>query len=319
MCERTYCRHEHERLCSCPPVTCRDALGMAAHLAENMEQVQWSLTYNSLKDIKPYQLCLVGKCRICGGRLCMEQRPVEADSTDGFLAAVYRHLYHFHRSIGQCLPRAAFRTKFVEMFRKEDRAAIEDWLALPENSHVARMYRRSVKGAYTIVHSWADADQGEFPSPSGVATFTDREKARAELNRLVTEEKENMEIPFSKELYREEYGNDFWEAYRDGYAAGWFTRYEIIESPLFMDKEGDRSMSNMSYCRFTNTRTDLNDCLDSLRHDERMSEMEVREGRNMFEEFLTFCQEYGIIDDYDGQLVMSLFQNLKERECCEEE
>lgn len=56
MCERTYCRHEHERLCSCPPVTCRDALGMAAHLAENMEQVQWSLTYNSLKDIKPYQL-----------------------------------------------------------------------------------------------------------------------------------------------------------------------------------------------------------------------------------------------------------------------
>ena len=239
MCERTYCRHEHERLCSCPPVTCRDALGMAAHLAENMEQVQWSLTYNSLKEIKPYQLCLVGKCRICGGRLCMEQRPVEADSTDGFLAAVYRHLYHFHRSIGQCLPRAAFRTKFVEMFRKEDRAAIEDWLALPENSHVERMYRRSVKGAYTIVHSWADADQGEFPSPSGVATFTDREKARAELNRLVTEEKENMEIPFSKELYREEYGNDFWEAYRDGYAAGWFTRYEIIESPLFMDKEGD--------------------------------------------------------------------------------
>lgn len=78
-------------------------------------------------------------------------------------------------------------------------------------------------------------------------------------------------------------------------------------------------MSNMSYCRFTNTRTDLNDCLDSLRHDERMSEMEVREGRNMFEEFLTFCQKYGIIDDYDGQLVMSLFQNLKERECCEEE
>ena len=29
-------------------------------------------------------------------------------------------------------------------------------------------------------------------------------------------------------------------------------------------------MSNMSYCRFINTRTDLNDCLDLLRHDERM-------------------------------------------------
>lgn len=31
------------------------------------------------------------------------------------------------------------------------------------------------------------------------------------------------------------YGEDFWEAYRDGYAAGWFTRYEIIESPLYAE------------------------------------------------------------------------------------
>ena len=329
MCERTYCRHEHEKLCSCPPVACRDALGMAAHLAENMEKVQWSLTYNSLKEIKPYQLCLVGKCRICGGRLCMEQRPVEADSTDGFLAAVYRHLYHFHRSIGQCLPRAAFRTKFVEMFRKEDRAAVEDWLSMPENQSIhamislkeikpyqlclvgkcricggrlcmeqrpveadstdgflAAVYRhlyhfhRSIgqclpraafrtkfvemfrkedraavedwlsmpenqsihamicgnaKRVYTIVHSWADADQGNFPAPEGMAAFTVKEEARKELARLVTEEKENRTIPFPTEEYCEEYGEDFWEAYRDGYAAGWFTRYEIIESPLYAE------------------------------------------------------------------------------------
>lgn len=78
-------------------------------------------------------------------------------------------------------------------------------------------------------------------------------------------------------------------------------------------------MSNMSYCRFTNTRTDLNDCLDSIRRDERLSEMEVRAGRNMFMEFLTFCRDYDIIDDYDGELVRDLFQNLKERENCEEE
>ena len=35
--------------------------------------------------------------------------------------------------------------------------------------------------------------------------------------------------------YDEEYGEDFWEAYRDGYAAGWFTRYDIIESPLYAE------------------------------------------------------------------------------------
>lgn len=77
-------------------------------------------------------------------------------------------------------------------------------------------------------------------------------------------------------------------------------------------------MSNMSYCRFTNTRIDINDCLNALRRDEQLSEMEVRAGRNMFVEFLSFCRDYDIINDYDGQLVDSLFQNLKERESCDE-
>ena len=237
MCE--HCKSGQEPLCTCGPVQKGDSFQMAVHLAENMTDVDWRLTYNNLTVVHPYQLCMVGKCRICGGRLCIEQKPFGIISTDDFLAAAYRHLYQFHHNLAQPLSAKEFRARFVEMFRKEDRAAIEDWLARPENSHVGRMYRRSVKGAYTIVHSWADADQGEFPSPKGVATFTVKEEAYSELERLVAEEKENMEIPFSKELYREEYGDDFWEAYRDGYAAGWFTRYEIIESPLFMEKEGE--------------------------------------------------------------------------------
>ena len=78
-------------------------------------------------------------------------------------------------------------------------------------------------------------------------------------------------------------------------------------------------MPNMSYCRFTNTRSDLNDCLDALRRDERLSEMEVRAGRNMFVEFLTFCRDYDIIEGYDSQLVNSLFQDMKEQEHCDDE
>ena len=78
-------------------------------------------------------------------------------------------------------------------------------------------------------------------------------------------------------------------------------------------------MPNMSYCRFTNTRTDLNDCLDSIRHDTRLSEMEVRAGRNMFKEFLTFCRDYDIIDHFDGELVDDLFRNLKERDTDDDE
>ena len=286
---------------------------MAAHLAENMEKVQWSLTYNSLKEIKPYQLCLVGKCRICGGRLCMEQRPVEADSTDGFLAAVYRHLYHFHRSIGQCLPRAAFRTKFVEMFRKEDRAAVEDWLSMPENQSIHAMICGNAKRVYTIVHSWADADQGNFPAPEGMAAFTVKEEARKELARLVTEEKENRTIPFPTEEYCEEYGEDFWEAYRDGYAAGWFTRYEIIESPLFLAPEDELRTPNPSYSRFTNTRTDLNDCLTSIREDTHLSDAEAGAGKGLFKAVLSLCQDYGMIKGFDCDKVDSVFDHLENR------
>ena len=77
-----------------------------------------------------------------------------------------------------------------------------------------------------------------------MSAFDDKDAARAEFERLVAEEKENMEIPFSKEQYHEEYGDDFWEAYRDGYAAGWFTRYDIIESPLHMKTENSLSLSS---------------------------------------------------------------------------
>lgn len=72
-------------------------------------------------------------------------------------------------------------------------------------------------------------------------------------------------------------------------------------------------MPNMSYCRFTNTRADLDDCLDAIRQDKRLSEMEVHAGRNMFKEFLAFCRDYDIIGHYDSELVDKLFRNLSER------
>ena len=73
-------------------------------------------------------------------------------------------------------------------------------------------------------------------------------------------------------------------------------------------------MSNMSYCRFTNTRSDLNNCLDAIRRDEQLNGFEVRAGINMFKEFLDFCRDYGIVSGYDGEMVDALFNGLKEKE-----
>ena len=240
MCEEKDCRQKFGSLCSCNPVQAGDTFQMAIHLAENITDVDWHLSYQSMECVTPYQLCLVGRCRICGGRLCMEQEPFGVNTTDDFRAALYRHLYQFHRNMGQRLSEKEFRSKFVEMFREEDKSFVTEWLARPENSHVARMYRRSVRKIYTIVHTSVDADRGSFPDPLGMGSYTDQQTARDELWRLVEKEKEEMDIHFDPDLYREEYGDDFWEAYQDGYAAAWFTRYQILECPLYsVDKKED--------------------------------------------------------------------------------
>lgn len=74
-------------------------------------------------------------------------------------------------------------------------------------------------------------------------------------------------------------------------------------------------MANMSYCRFRNTSGDLTDCLDTIREgDSTLSESEARAGLRMFQEFLTFCRDYDIIDSYDGEYLKELFDDLKEKE-----
>ena len=60
-------------------------------------------------------------------------------------------------------------------------------------------------------------------------------------------------------------------------------------------------MSNMSYCRFRNTRNDLNDCLETLREEEELSEAEAKACKWMLEEVVDFLVEQGIVED-DGEL-----------------
>ena len=87
MCEEKHCHRKYGPLCSCTPIVHGDTFQMAVHLAENMTDATWHLTYNTLEQVSPYQLSLIGKCRLCGGRLCIEQKPFGVISTDDFLAA----------------------------------------------------------------------------------------------------------------------------------------------------------------------------------------------------------------------------------------
>ena len=60
-------------------------------------------------------------------------------------------------------------------------------------------------------------------------------------------------------------------------------------------------MANMSYCRFHNTRLDLEDCIEALRNEERLSSDEAKAGCHLFDDFLSFCVDQGIIDSFDRE------------------
>lgn len=61
-------------------------------------------------------------------------------------------------------------------------------------------------------------------------------------------------------------------------------------------------MANMSYCRFRNTRLDLNDCLQTLSDGDfdgegGLSEEEHRACVKMFQYFIEFCVDNDIIEE----------------------
>ena len=73
-------------------------------------------------------------------------------------------------------------------------------------------------------------------------------------------------------------------------------------------------MANMSYCRFQNTRRDMEDCLDALRDEKRLSTDEAKAGHRMFDDILDFCRDMSIIDSYDAGMLEALFDGLTEKE-----
>lgn len=81
---------------------------------------------------------------------------------------------------------------------------------------------------YTIVSTGVDVDRGFFPNPSTRGSYLSEARAKEELDRLIAEEKDELDDRYDKE----DRGEDYWEMYRDGYAAALFSRLEILASEL---------------------------------------------------------------------------------------
>lgn len=73
-------------------------------------------------------------------------------------------------------------------------------------------------------------------------------------------------------------------------------------------------MPNMSYCRFRNTRTDVDDCLEALKNDDLNSSEEISAAKEMIKNILEFCEEVGIIDGFDEDTLDSHIDDCYSRE-----
>lgn len=67
-------------------------------------------------------------------------------------------------------------------------------------------------------------------------------------------------------------------------------------------------MGNMSYCRFENTRQDLNDCLNALHERNISSKREKDEAYKLLITVLDFCMENDIIDSYNTDIVEEIIE-----------
>ena len=75
-------------------------------------------------------------------------------------------------------------------------------------------------------------------------------------------------------------------------------------------------MANMSYCRFHNTRLDMDDCIEALKRaewdGEKISKEEVRCCKMMFDTIIGYLDDEGLIDEFDYDAYEEWQNNLDE-------
>ena len=81
---------------------------------------------------------------------------------------------------------------------------------------------------YTIIYAASNAEDGRFYTSNARGSFLSLAAARRELKEQITAERKLIPEDYDCE----EYGEDFWEVYQDGFAAAAYSRLEIVPAML---------------------------------------------------------------------------------------
>lgn len=126
-----------KKLCNRPEPLCRcidwkdeDFNVEIDHLIHNFDFLRFTLEYEALGPGEEVQLCELGQCRICGGRICYGTSLTATDSTQELIAGLYRRTLQRWNLKEQPFPAgvSSFEELFVSMFHEEDRETARSWL-----------------------------------------------------------------------------------------------------------------------------------------------------------------------------------------------
>ncbi len=225
MCQKPWCSHEADLMCSCEAMKTGCRQDMERHMVKNMGEFKLELFYGMLEDPAPYRLCMTGVCKVCGGRLCSSVELPDHLYGDGLLAVVYHHMKHLYPDDpGQ----------FTALFHEEDRPAVQRWLdrnlspAQPEAISPDQSEPGETIRFYTIVQTQSTPDCISFPVPVVKGTYLTLDFARKELKEMIARAKENLNSLCDAEEERK----DFWEAFDAGHIHGCYLQLQIKSAEL---------------------------------------------------------------------------------------
>ena len=100
------------------------------HLIRNFQFLHLELEYDALAPGADWRLCQMGRCRRCGGRLCVGTSMTARDSLEDMLVSIYLIAgQQWCGRTGKCPDgNRDFRDLFIRLFHEGDRQAVQDWL-----------------------------------------------------------------------------------------------------------------------------------------------------------------------------------------------
>ena len=124
------CECEHKKsMCQCVNWKKDDLAVQVNHLMNYFEFTGFELKYTTLGPEENRRLCKIGRCRICGKRLCLGTKLPDQDSADDLLSEIYRWMFQMWMPCDRQPDGVeCFTDLFWSVFHEVDRGMVIEWL-----------------------------------------------------------------------------------------------------------------------------------------------------------------------------------------------